>query len=104
MHQRPDRPAHEGNTMNNHDNTPETPDTRPRSLAFWMRAAGTALAGEMNRTLAAEGLDRRDWAVLDVLAGEREIPGLAERVQRGGKRVRSLPITIDKLLETAETV
>ncbi|MGU3357069.1 hypothetical protein ACLBWJ_07445 [Microbacterium sp. M4A5_1d] len=76
--------------MNNHDNTPETPDTRPRSLPFWMRAAGTALAGEMNRTLAAEGLDRRDWAVLDVLAGERDIPGLAERVQRGGKRVHSL--------------
>ncbi|MCZ4067281.1 hypothetical protein O1W71_06330 [Microbacterium sp. H37-C3] len=76
--------------MNNHDNTPETPDTRTRSLGFWMRAAGTALAAEMNRTLAAEGLDRRDWAVLDVLAGERDIPGLVERVQRGGKRVRSL--------------
>lgn len=78
--------------MKNHDNTsiPETPDTRTRSLAFWMRAAGAALAAEMNRTLAAEGLDRRDWAVLDLLSGERDIPGLAERVQRGGKRVRAL--------------
>ena len=90
IHNGSDAPALEGNIMNNHDNTPEAPETRSRSLAFWMRAAGAALATEMNRTLAAEGLDRRDWAVLDVLAGERDIPGLAERVQRGGKRVRSL--------------
>lgn len=90
IHLGSDAPAHEGNTMNTHDNTSETPHPRTRPLTFWMRAAETALSSEMHRTLSAEGLDRRDWAVLNVLAGERDIPELAERVQRGGKRVRSL--------------
>lgn len=75
--------------MNTHDTTTQdmTPD---RSLRFWMRAAHSAFTAELARVLADEGLDRRDWAVLNVLAGVRTAPGLDERVQRGGKRVRAL--------------
>ncbi|SDQ65122.1 MarR family winged helix-turn-helix transcriptional regulator [Microbacterium sp. cf332] len=75
--------------MNTHDTTSQntTPD---RSLRFWMRAAHSAFGAELARVLADEGLDRRDWGVLNVLTGERSMPGLDERVQRGGKRVRAL--------------
>ncbi|QLD11606.1 hypothetical protein [Microbacterium oleivorans] len=75
--------------MTTHDTTTQntTPD---RSLRFWMRAAHSAFAAELARVLADEGLDRRDWAVLGALTGEHAFPGLDERVQRGGKRVRAL--------------
>jgi len=75
--------------MNTDDITPPTPH-RERSLGFWLRAADAAIAAELSRVLADEGLDRRDWAVLNVLAGELDAPGLADRVRHGGKRVRSL--------------
>lgn len=75
--------------MNTEDITPPTPH-RERSLGFWLRAADAAIAAELGRVLADEGLDRRDWAVLNVLAGELDAPGLADRVRHGGKRVRSL--------------
>lgn len=61
-----------------------------RSLRFWLRAADHALASERARILADEGLDRRDWMVLNVIAGSVEIPGIADRIRRGGKRVRAL--------------
>lgn len=74
----------------NTDDTTSQNLTPERSLRFWMRAAHAALTAELARVLADEGLDRRDWAVLHVLAGVRTAPGLDERVQHGGKRVRAL--------------
>ncbi|KAA9089089.1 hypothetical protein [Microbacterium radiodurans] len=80
--------------MNNSDITPDSSPVRPadrdRSLRFWLRAAGAAMADDLARTLADDGLDRRDWMVLNVLTGEKDAPGLAERIRRGGKRVRAL--------------
>lgn len=67
-----------------------TPDLSSRSLGFWLRVADRAITAEFARTFADEGLDRRDWMVLKVLAGEVDAPGLADRVRRGGKRVRAL--------------
>lgn len=72
------------------EQTTQDAATRHRTLAFWARAAGSALAAELDRALAPEGLDRRDWAVLNVVAGTLDAPALAERAQQGGKRVRSL--------------
>lgn len=72
------------------EQTTQDAATRHRTLAFWARAAGSALAAELDRALAPEGLDRRNWAVLNVVAGTLDAPALAERVQQGGKRVRAL--------------
>ncbi|MDD7961180.1 hypothetical protein [Microbacterium thalli] len=72
------------------EQTTQDAAARHRTLAFWARAAGSALAAELDRALAPEGLDRRDWAVLNVVAGTLDAPTLAERVQQGGKRIRAL--------------
>jgi hypothetical protein len=76
-------------------NTDETNDTgnRPqdhRPLGYWLRVVEGLLTREFAVALQGEGLDRRDWMLLNALAGDVDAPGLSERLARKGKRLRSL--------------
>lgn len=78
--------------MNDQNDTPEPSDStdRPteRPLGFWLRAVDALLDREFARAFEGEGIDRRDWMLLNALSGDVRTPGLAERLARGGKRVR----------------
>lgn len=68
----------------------DTPLSHDRPLGYWLRSLDALLTREFARVLHAEGVDRRDWMILNVLDGSVDAPPFAERVQRGGKRVRAL--------------
>ena len=53
-------------------NTPETP--APRPLGFWLRALDASLSREIDGRLAAEGVTRRDWMLLNVIDGSVDAP------------------------------
>jgi hypothetical protein len=61
-----------------------------RPLGFWLRSLDALITREFARVLHADGIDRRDWMILDALDGTIDAPPLVERLQRGGKRVRAL--------------
>jgi hypothetical protein len=72
------------------DSTPDAAST-DRPLGYQLRLVDALITREFARTLENEGVGRREWMVLNVLAGRIEIPGLADRIaQRGGKRLRRL--------------
>ena len=62
----------------------------PRPLGFWLRAADRLISREFATAFENEGVTRREWMILNVLDGAIEAPGLATRIQRGGKRLRAL--------------
>ncbi|MFT4280192.1 hypothetical protein [Microbacterium sp.] len=68
----------------------DTPLSHDRPLGYWLRSLDALLTREFARVLHAEGVDRRDWMILNVLDDSVDAPPFAERVQRGGKRVRAL--------------
>ncbi|WP_169583717.1 MULTISPECIES: hypothetical protein [Microbacterium] len=79
--------------MNNEENTenqnpPERHTGRP--LGYWLRLVDGLLTRELGLALASEGVSRRDWMLLNVLAGTVDAPGLDERLARKGKRLRRL--------------
>jgi len=73
-------------------NLNEENDTPPtgRPLGYWLRAVDGLLARAFAEALDAEGVSRRDWMLLNVVSGDVDAPGLAERLARKGKRLRSL--------------
>jgi hypothetical protein len=70
------------------DETPRPPDAQP--LGFWLRTVDGLLARRFAQALKADGLERRDGMLLNALSGEVAAPWLAERLARGGKRMRAL--------------
>lgn len=68
-----------------------TPEHTPRPFGFWLRAVDRLLAREFETAFEAEGITRRDWRILSVLAGDVASPELVARLQRGGgKKLRAL--------------
>ncbi|MFD4958130.1 MarR family winged helix-turn-helix transcriptional regulator [Microbacterium sp. NPDC058389] len=72
--------------LNEENDTP--PPARP--LGYWLRAVDGLLTRAFAEALDAEGVSRRDWMLLNVVSGDVDAPGLAERLARKGKRLRSL--------------
>ena len=71
------------------DNTTPTP-LRERPLGYWLRAVDARLSARFADAFEAEGIGRREWMLLSVLAGDVDAPGLAERLAHRGKKLRSL--------------
>ncbi|MFE7845645.1 MarR family winged helix-turn-helix transcriptional regulator [Microbacterium sp. NPDC057407] len=82
--------------MNNDDDLPQNdPDPGPvpgerRPLGYWLRAVDALLTREFAAAFQSEGVTRRDWMILNVLSGDVDAPGAAERLARKGKRLRRL--------------
>jgi hypothetical protein len=69
--------------MTTDQNTPDqdTPDeTDRRPFGFWLKLVDRRISEEMEALFAADGLTRRDWRMLNLLAGEAQDEGLAERL------------------------
>jgi len=62
----------------------------PRPIGYWLRAADRLISREFASAFAGEDVTRREWMILNVLDGTIEAPHLSERLQRGGKKLRSL--------------
>lgn len=70
-------------------------DRPPRPLGGLLRSVDHLVSRAFAEAFAAEGVDRRDWMLLNVLAGERGGHGehadrVAALAQRKGKRMRAL--------------
>ena len=63
-------------------------DSRP--LGYWLRQVDARLTREFATVLADEGVTRRDWMLLNAVSGDVDVPGLAERLARKGKRLAGL--------------
>ncbi|WP_431798060.1 MarR family winged helix-turn-helix transcriptional regulator [Microbacterium kunmingense] len=75
-------------TMNT--GSPDTPNIPDRPLGFWLRAADALISREVDTALAAHGSDRREWMVLNALAGDVDARGFRERLSRKPKMLRHL--------------
>lgn len=73
------------NTTHNEDGA-----SADRPLGFWLRTVDALLTREFIAAFEAEGVTRRDWMLLNVLSGDVDAPGLADRLRRKGKRLRGL--------------
>lgn len=65
-----------------------TADGRP--LGYWLRTVDAYLSREFARAFEDEEVSRREWMLLNAVAGDVKVPGFAERIARRGKRLRSL--------------
>ncbi|WP_439591073.1 MarR family winged helix-turn-helix transcriptional regulator [Microbacterium sp.] len=74
--------------MNTTQNEQNSASDRP--LGYWLRTVDGLITREFLAAFEGEGVTRRHWMLLNVLSGEVEIPGLAERIARKGKRLRGL--------------
>ena len=72
----------------NIDNENTTDDRRP--LGYWLRIVDDLITREFAAAFETEGVTRRDWMLLNALAGDIDAPGFAERLARKGKRLRRL--------------
>ena len=64
------------------------PDRRP--LGYWLRVVDARLTREFRTVFEADGLDRRDWMLLNAIAGTVDRGPVAARLERGGRRLRAL--------------
>lgn len=85
--------------MESNDFTPDQPPeasapdgipTDRRPLGFWLRAVDRLITREFRAAFAAQGIDRRDWMLLNALSGTVDAPWLDAVASRGGKRLRAL--------------
>ena len=73
------------------ESTPEAPrPTDQRPLGYWLRTVDALLTRQFYAAFAAENVTRRDWMLLNLVAGDVDAPGWAERLARKGKRLRRL--------------
>lgn len=64
--------------------------TSPRPLGFWLKVVDGLLTREFAAAFADEGVTRREWMLLNAVSGDVDVPGVAERLARKGKRLRGL--------------
>src|SRR4051794_14030087 len=64
--------------------------TDRRPLGFWLRSVDALITREFAAAFQTEGVTRRDWMLLNALAGDVDAPELAERLSRRPKRMRGL--------------
>ncbi|MBD3943052.1 hypothetical protein IF188_15255 [Microbacterium sp. NEAU-LLC] len=75
--------------MNQNEESTDIPRAE-RPLGYWLRTVDGLITRAFAEALDAEGVSRRDWMLLNVLSGDVDAPGLAERLARKGKRLRSV--------------
>ncbi|GAA1976423.1 hypothetical protein [Microbacterium pumilum] len=63
-------------------------DRRP--IGYWLRTVDSYITREFARAFDDAGVSRRDWMLLNLISGDVEAPGFAERLARKGKRLRGL--------------
>ncbi|WP_127473528.1 MarR family winged helix-turn-helix transcriptional regulator [Microbacterium sulfonylureivorans] len=80
---------HDIDDHNTDGETAATPTDR-RPLGYWLRAVDSLLTGEFAAAFEKEGVTRRDWMLLNLLSGDSETPGFADRLAHKGKRLRRL--------------
>jgi hypothetical protein len=61
-----------------------------RPLGYWLRTVDALITTEFARAFDGEGVTRRDWMLLNMIAGDVDAPGFAENLARKGKRLRGL--------------
>lgn len=71
------------------DTASETPTSDSLPIGFWLRTVDALITREFAEALSAEGVTRREWMLLNALAGDID-PALAERLARRPKRMRGL--------------
>lgn len=85
-----------GLLMTTIDNTPDEPHdegshpTDRRPLGMWLRVVDRLISREFAAAFDGESVSRRDWMVLNAVAGTVDAEGLADRLAHGGKHVRRL--------------
>jgi hypothetical protein len=72
------------------DHTDEKVRTDRRPLGFWLRVVDARLTREFHALFEADGIDRRDWMLLNAIAGTVDRGPVAARLERGGRRLRAL--------------
>ena len=77
-------------TSMNTDTTHRTPQHDGRPLGFWLKAVDSLLSQQIDAALESEGIDHRDWRLLNALAGTVDAPGLHDRLARKPHRVTML--------------
>lgn len=73
---------------NTHAENPPTSDPKP--LGFWLRTVDALLSQEFATAFDGTGTSRRDWMILNILSGDVDAAGFAERLARKGKRLGGL--------------
>ncbi|MFB6611096.1 MarR family winged helix-turn-helix transcriptional regulator [Agromyces sp. NPDC056379] len=78
--------------MTTPDNTQNTSDdsTSPRPFGFWLRVIDRRLDEAMRELFAEEGITRRDWRRLNLVAGTVTDPRMSERLAARPERVEPL--------------
>ena len=91
-HRGPSSRALKGTPMDTEDtqNNDENRGDSIRPFGYWLRTLDALITTEFDKALEGEGVTRRDWMVLNVIAGDVDAPGFAERLARKGKRLRGL--------------
>ena len=79
------------NDSNSNSNDSDAPiPTSPRPLGYWLRVIDRRLDNAMRDVFAADGLTRRDWRRLNLVAGTVSDPRLSEKLAAHPERVRPL--------------
>ena len=65
-------------------------ESDPKPLGFWLRTVDALLSQEFATAFDGTGASRRDWMILNILSGDVDVPGFAERLARKGKRLGGL--------------
>ena len=63
------------------DERPEASAGTDRPFGFWLKLVDRRLSEEMETLFAADGITRRDWRMLNLLAGEARDERLADRLR-----------------------
>jgi len=83
--------VHERNIMTTHDNDTNTSiPTSPQPLGYWLRVIDRRLDEAMRELFAAEGLTRRDWRRLNLVAGTVSDARMSEKLAARPERVQPL--------------
>ena len=77
-------------TTDDNTNTNTSIPTSPRPLGFWLRVIDRRLDDAMREFFAADGLTRRDWRRLNLVAGTVSDPRLSAKLAARPERVQPL--------------
>ena len=84
-----DTGAYEGAHTDSEAPEGATPTDR-RPLGYWLRTIDGLISRAFDEAFTAEGASRRDWMLLNALSRSIDVPGLAEKLARRGKRLGEL--------------
>lgn len=76
-------------TTHDHNSTPSIP-TAPRPFGYWLRVIDRRIDEAMRELFAAEGITRRDWRRLNLVAGTVSDPRMSEKLAARPERVQPL--------------